>query len=84
MDKQLRQLETLRLRGDDGQAYVVHGYEHWVRLDGMPDSPDQWQSTGVCEYKLAGGTRVLVDADGTMRIAGSGVRLAHEGQLQAS
>ena len=84
MDKQLRQLETLRLRGDDGKTYVVHGYEHLVRLDGMPDSPDQWQSTGVCEYKLASGTRVTVDVDGTMHVAGSGVRLERETNLQPS
>ena len=76
MDKKLQRLETHRLAGDDGQAYVVHGYEHLTRLDGTPDGVDQWEPTGQFEYKLADGTPLQVHADGSMTISRSGVRLA--------
>jgi hypothetical protein len=32
MEKQLHQLETRRLHGDDGREYVVQGYEVEYRL----------------------------------------------------
>jgi hypothetical protein len=76
MDKKLHLLETIPVRGDDGNSYVVHGYEHLVRLDGMPDLGDQWEPTGQAEYKLANGERVDVDKSGTMVIAKTGVKLA--------
>ena len=76
MDKKLHLLETFPVRGDDGNSYVVHGYEHLVRLDGTPDLNDQWEPTGQAEYKLANGERVNVDQTGTMTIAKTGVKLA--------
>lgn len=82
MDKKLHLLETLRLRGDDGKTYVVHGYEHLARLDGAPD--DQWEPTGVAEYKLASGEPVRVDrASGQMSVPGSGVTLERVAAVRA-
>ena len=83
MDKKLHLLETLRLRGDDGKTYVVHGYEHLARLEGMPDTPDQWQPTGLAEYKLATGEPVRVDrATGEMSVPSTGVMLERAGAIQ--
>ena len=82
MDKKLHLLETLAMRGDDGRSYVVHGYEHLARPEGMPN--DAWEPTGQCEYKLATGERVDVDKQGAMTIARNGVRLAREDALHAS
>lgn len=76
MQKTLHRLETHRLVGNDGQTYLVHGYEHLTRLDHMPDLADQWQSTGLFEYKLADGTPLQVAADGSMTIPRSGVQLS--------
>lgn len=76
MDKKLQRLETHRLVGDDGQTYVVHGYEHLARLDGTPAFADQWEPTGQFEYKLADGTPLQAHGDGSLTIPRSGVRLA--------
>jgi hypothetical protein len=78
MDKKLHLLETITMRGDDGQHYVVHGYEHLARLDGMPDTDSAWEPTGQSEYKLANGEPVNVDRSGAMTIARSGVKLMRE------
>jgi hypothetical protein len=75
MDKKLHLLETHRAQGDDGNAYVVHGYEHLARLDGVPDFDDQWQPTGQSEYRLATGELIEVDRTGAMTVAGTGVKL---------
>jgi hypothetical protein len=75
MDKKLQLLETFAARGDDGNDYVVHGYEHLARLVGMPDTGAPWEPTGVAEYKLASGEHIEVDKAGTMTVARSGVRL---------
>ena len=78
MDKRLHFLESFKARGDDGGLYTVRGYEHLARLEGMPDD-GEWQSTGVCEYKLATGEPVSVDSTtGAMTILGRGVKLQRE------
>lgn len=73
MDKRLHLLETLHLQGDDGQHYVVQGFEHLVRIEGAPDSP--WEPTGKVEYRLSTGERIDVDRAGGMRVASTGVAL---------
>jgi hypothetical protein len=78
MDKRLHLLETFAARGDDGNAYVVHGYEHLARLDGTPDLSDQWEPTGLSEYKLSSGERIEVDKSGAMTIVRNGVKLKRE------
>lgn len=75
MEKRLHLLETFAARGSDGKAYVVHGYEHLARLDGVPDPQGQWEPTGLAEYRLADGRLVSVDKDGTMIVPSLGVRL---------
>jgi len=77
MDKRLHFLESFKARDDDGGRYIVRGYEHLARLDGMPDDCE-WQPTGVCEYKLASGEPVRVDSSGAMTIMGRGVKLQRE------
>src|ERR1022692_4984100 len=64
MDKRLQLLETFPAFGDDGQRYVVHGFEHLVRLDGALDHLDRWEPTGQAEYKLASGEHIVVESTG--------------------
>jgi hypothetical protein len=80
MDKRLHLLETFPMQGNDGNRYVVCGYEHLARLDGSPDFEEHWQPTGVAEYRLASGEHVAVDGDGVMMVASTGVTLgtAHD------
>ena len=78
MEKQLRLIETIHTRGDDGVSYVVRGYEHLARLESAPDLPDQWEATGVFEYRLASGESVQVDRLGAMTVVASGVKLTRE------
>jgi len=74
MERRLHLLDTIKGRGDDGRAYVVHGYEHLVRLEGQPDTA--WEPTGKVEYRLDSGELVTVDDSGAMAVAATGVRLA--------
>ena len=78
MDKRLHLLETFPVRGDDGNVYVVRGYEHLARLDGAPDLLDQWEPTGEAEYKLEDGQSIEVDRSGAMKVAQSGMKLTRE------
>ena len=78
MEKMLHRLETLRLHGDDGQDYVVHGFEHLARLDAAPGIGGDWEPTGESEYRLDDGRAVRVDAQGGMSIAQTGVRLSRD------
>jgi hypothetical protein len=78
MEKRIRRLETFTARGSDGNTYSVHGYEHQRRLDAFGTSPDQWEPTGVAEYKLPDGRHVDLDADGTLVVAGSDLRLKRD------
>ncbi len=78
MEKKLHLLETFNAKGSDGQAYVVHGYEHLALVETLSATPDQWEPTGQAEYKLADGRRVEVGANEVMTIAGSDVRLERE------
>jgi hypothetical protein len=73
MEKQLHQLETRRLHGDDGREYVVQGYEHLVRPEGALHA--QWEPTGEVEYRLSTGERVESDRAGRLRVAATGVTL---------
>jgi hypothetical protein len=75
MDKRLKLLETFPALGDDGQRYVVHGFEHLVRLDGALDHLDRWEPTGQAEYKLASGEPIAVESSGAMKVARTGLRL---------
>jgi hypothetical protein len=84
MEKRLHQLETFPVRGEDGKSYVVHGYEHLAKLEGGAAIPDQWEPTGIAEYKLATGEPVVMSRDGAMRVASSGMKLVPESGGRAS
>ena len=83
MEKMLQRLETFTARGSDGRTYRVEAYEHLARLDAVPDTQGQWESTGIAEYKLADGRHVSVGKDGTMTLAGTQVRLERGGASNA-
>ena len=76
MERKLHLLDSFVTKGSDGGTYKVHGYEHLVRDEATVDGVEHWEPTGVFEYRLAEGGRIDVEADGTMRIASSGVSLA--------
>lgn len=73
MDIRLHLLESFVARGSDERHYKVLGYE---RLCLVPGSSDQWEPTGVAEYRLEDGRHVEVDKDNRMRVAGSGILLS--------
>jgi hypothetical protein len=75
MEKMLRRLETFTARGNDGKLHAVHGYEHLARVQLTSDGEPQWEPTGEAEYKLADGRPLAVDADGTLRVAGTDLRM---------
>jgi hypothetical protein len=72
MDIRLHLLESFAAKGSDGQHYKVCGYE---RLSLVPGSADQWEPTGVAEYRLEDGRHVEVGKDDVMRLAESGIVL---------
>ena len=75
MDRRLHQLESFSARGSDGATYKVRAYEHLVRDEALHDTRERWEPTGQAEYRLDDGRRVDLHADGTMEIAGGGVRI---------
>lgn len=77
MDRKLHLLETFVARDDQGASYKVFGYEHLVQA---PVSPwfQQWEPTGVAEYKLASGEHLEPESDGMLRVAASGLRLKRQ------
>jgi len=72
MDIRLHLLESFPALGSDGQRYKVCAYE---RLTLVPGSADDWEPTGVAEYRLEDGRHVEVSRDDAMRLPGSGVVL---------
>lgn len=71
----LHLLESFHAYGSDGQTYKVFGYERMARDQSVPAALEQWQSTGVNEYRLADGRYVDEHDDGSMHIERSDVRL---------
>ena len=72
METRLHLLESFMARGSDGGTYKVCGYE---RLALVPGSADQWEPTGVAEYRLEDGRHVEVGNDDVMRLSGAGIVL---------
>jgi hypothetical protein len=72
MEIRLHQLDTFAAQGSDGKSYKVAAFE---RLMLVPGNEEQWEPTGVAEYRLEDGRHVDVQKDGTMRIAASEVVL---------
>ena len=64
MDRKLHLLETFVAQDDQGASYKVFGYEHLVQAPVAAESQQQWESTGVAEYKLASGEHLELESDG--------------------
>lgn len=75
MQRRLHQLETFIASGSDGAAYKVRGYELMALDESLPGADERWLPTGQAEYRLDDGRPVEVLGDGSMQIAGAGVRL---------
>jgi hypothetical protein len=81
MDLRLQLLDSFMARGSDGASYKVCAYERLAPDVSLSMAGEHWESTGQAEYRLADGRPVVVHRDGTMEIAGSGVRLQAETDL---
>ena len=76
MEKKLHLLDSFGARGSDGKTYKVCGYEHMQRDEQqLIDGQEHWESTGLSEYRLSDGRAVDMHADGSMRIAGTDIKL---------
>ena len=75
MDKQLRFLDSFQARGADGGDYKVMAYEHLRRVDLTTAGVEQWEPTGLTEYRLASGEQVGLMADGAWRVVPTGLTL---------
>jgi hypothetical protein len=75
MDVKLHLLESFEARGSDGRTYKVMGYERLARDAALSHAVEQWEPTGTSEYRLADGSFVDMQRDGSMRIHHNGVTL---------
>lgn len=73
MEKRLHLLETFEAQGSDGAVHKVHAYEHMLRDPSVLDAPENWQSTGVTEFRLESGEPLQVARDGRMQGVRSGL-----------
>lgn len=78
MDRKLHLLETFVAQDDQGASYKVFGYEHLVHAPVSAGFQQQWEPTGVAEYKLASGEHLELERDGMLRVAASGLRLKRQ------
>lgn len=51
-------LDSFPTRGADGATYKVMAYEHLQRVELTSGGQEQWEPTGLTEYRLASGERV--------------------------
>jgi hypothetical protein len=79
MDIKLQLLESFQARGSDGQLYKVMGYERLARDESVPAAIERWEPTGTSEYRLADGSLIDAQRDGSLRVHNSGVALEREG-----
>ena len=75
MDKQLRLLDSFPARGPDGSTYKVMAYEHLQRVELASAGLEQWEPTGLTEYRLDSGERVDPTGDGAWRVVPTGLTL---------
>lgn len=76
MDRKLHLLDSFAARGSDGTTYKVLGFEHLVRDPSSTAGFENWEPTGVSEWRLADGRPVTETAGGTFRIDGVDVTLS--------
>jgi hypothetical protein len=74
MDSRLHLLDSFVVRASDGAIHKVFAYERRI-ADPNVVYPDQWESSGVSEYRLENGEPVVLRRDGSMQAAHSGVFL---------
>ena len=77
MDRKLHLLETFVAQDDQDASYKVCGYEHLVQAS-VSAELQQWEPTGVAEYKLASGEHLELELDGRLLVAASGLRLTRQ------
>ena len=75
MDKQLRLLDSFPARGPDGSTYKVMAYEHLQRVELASAGLEQWEPTGLTEYRLDSGERVDPAGHGAWRVVPTGLTL---------
>ncbi len=63
---------------EQGASYKVFGYEHLVQAPVSAGFQQQWEPTGVVEYKLASGEHLELESDGMLRVSASGLRLQRQ------
>jgi len=78
MDRRLHLLETFVAQDDQGAPYKVLGYEHLVQTPISAEFQQQWEPTGMAEYKLASGEHLDLERDGALRVRASGLRLKRQ------
>lgn len=76
MDLRLQFVESFIATGSDGSTYKVCAYDRLKPDPSLADGGEHWQSTGQIEYRLADGTPVEINGEGTAHIARSDVELA--------
>jgi hypothetical protein len=79
MERKLHLLDSFFAQGSDGMRYKVCAYEHLVRDETVMVAMDQWEPTGIVEYRLADGGRIDTRRDGSMSVAATGVALSAPG-----
>lgn len=75
MDRKLHLLDSFSARGSDGTVYKILGFEHLVRDPSSTSELDNWEPTGISEWRLADGRALSEASDGAFRIEGSEVVL---------
>lgn len=84
MDLRLRFLDSFLAAGSDGRTYKVRAFDRLAQAPSFSGGDEQWESTGVVEYRLDNGSLVEVLRDSSLRIAGSDVILeAATGKISA-
>ncbi len=79
METRFHLLDTFFARGGDGAQYKVRAFECQVRDESiLVDGHDRWEPTGKLEYRLDGGERLTLGADGTLREVSTGLTLTRE------
>ncbi len=73
MELRLQLLETFVASASDGSQYKVCAFD---RLAPVPGAGEQWESTGVIEYRLSDGRSLEVRRDGSARIEGTSIVLS--------
>lgn len=78
MNLKLHLLESFAAVGSDGKPYKVRAYERLVQDPSFGEGQENWQSSGIVEYRLDDGALIDVRADGSMHVVHSAVVLTRK------